>query len=439
MTQHPTGTSKKDEGRSSPKANTERRTQITQHPTGTSESDWWERLTANWRRFVDSGCVQALCALCDFFFNGHFIMATGKWVALVGARTAVTVLFFASVWVAGESTVHPFMVKLVGLIHFVTTDTLDNLALTAFTWLPEIIVLEAILKTVFFAIDVIKNEKRVWSSIWGLIYLPLTGVFTYIAVSTFMTYITTHAADQSNVGMLLFRALMAWMYSIIEMAYPAIYRKMYQEEAPAHAPGAVPVRTTPSVDIEAIVNKALTEQAEHHEETLRTLAEHSRQALDGLKQNNGLLQVEMQRLLAQVDLLKQGAETLPHGDAIVSEEAITERVLKHLDARFETLQSRNTRVSQGPETPESGTQRSRKQAHPNASSASEQENAPSYEAIIQTHLERDRSINHRKLSALTGISESTCYRIRRAWIRAHPVVSADPNEQIADDEDGAAM
>src|SRR5215831_13300866 len=116
---------------------------MTQITPPTSDTGWWEQLVASWQRFTHSGCIKAVCALFDFIFNGHFILATGKWVALVGARTAVTILFFASLWVAGESTVHPFMVQIVSHIPFVTTDTLDNLALTAFTWLPEIIVLEA--------------------------------------------------------------------------------------------------------------------------------------------------------------------------------------------------------------------------------------------------------------------------------------------------------
>lgn len=451
-------------------------TQTPMNPT-TNNPGWWDRMVAGYQRIINSGLARAIFRFFDFFLNGHFILATGKWVALVGARTAVTVLFFASLWVAGESTVHPFMVQIVSLIPFVTTSTLDNLALTAFTWLPEIIVLEAILKTVFFAIDVIKGEKRVWSSIWGGIYLPLTGVFIYIAITTFMSYITTHAADQSNTGMLLFRALMAWIYSVVEMAYPAIYRKMYHADAPAHAAGSASTPATPPVDIEAIVNNALAEQATKSEQVARDLAEQHRQEMANLSQSNNLQRIETQRLLTQIEELKQqietpqiagpavseagivdavmkqlearfetflaqqarvspAPETLQIAGPAVSEETIVNAVMKHLDARLETFQAQQTRVSEIHETPGAGSPRTRKTSAP---SAPEQENGESNEAIIHKHLEKDRSLNHRKLSALTGISESTCYRIRKAWITAHPVVASNPDEVVEDEEDDAAM
>ncbi|HEX7736925.1 MAG TPA: hypothetical protein VF458_18915 [Ktedonobacteraceae bacterium] len=46
-------------------------------PTG--DTGWWERLVACLQRFVSSGCIRAALKLIDFIFNGHFILATGKW------------------------------------------------------------------------------------------------------------------------------------------------------------------------------------------------------------------------------------------------------------------------------------------------------------------------------------------------------------------------
>lgn len=286
-----------------------------------------------------------------YIFGGHVILAAGQAVASVGARIAATALFFASLWVAGESTVHPFMAAIVRHIPFLTTDMLDNLALTAFTWLPEIIVLEALLKTVFFAIDLAKGQRRIWSSVWCAIYAPLTSVFIWIAISTFLSYIQADtAATHTDKQALLIRALMAWIYATIELAYPAIHKKMYGGSSPTQSEPGEPVNHLRAWFTQAMEEVNRVNQQVNQE--TRDLVYSTLNQVNLLNQN---LFTEVNRLAQQVHLeqdrsqaleqtVERALQDLTHQSEVILDTAL-ERLEHHNSQRFQAVHASLERVT----------------------------------------------------------------------------------------------
>lgn len=393
-----------------------------------------------------------LYMVCDYVFGGHIIVKNWQKLLVKAGYVSEGALGVAGVWA---------LVNHVAIIHNLLAgnpltrqiiDPMNGFMMAAFTLIPDLILASAILMTFSRWADCRQQEGRGVAVLWALIYSGCTITFFGLTIYTLST--VGSVASSGDITKVIYasgtelqiRVISSFLYGLSEIVYAYTHR--------GQSSRTVLQPPVPALDVEAIVNKALTEQAAKSEQLMCDLAEQHRQEVANLRtetlqivgpvvSEEGIVEAVMKQLEARFEtFLTQQArvssppETLQIAGPTVSEEAIVSAVMKHLDARLETLQAQQTRVSEARETPGTGSSRTRKQSAP---SAPEQENGASNEATIHKYLEKDRSINHRKLSALTGISESTCYRIRKAWIAAHPVVSSDPNEKLEEEEEEAAM
>lgn len=438
-----------------------------------------KRIMSSWLQIpVFHFFYSLLHMICDYVFGGHIIVKNWQRILVRTGYISEGALGVAGVWA---------LINHVAIIHNLLAgnpltkpiiDSMNGFMMGSFTLIPDLILASAILMTFSRWGDCRQKEGRGLAVLWAILYSGCTATFFGLTIYTLST--VGSVASSGDITKVIYasgtelqiRVISSFIYGLSEVVYTYTHK--------GHSSGVIfqPIQpTAPASNVEAIVKQALAEQAAKSEQVAHDLAEQHRQEMARLNQSNHLQHIETQRLLTQIEDMKQRAETpqttspsvseeaivsvvMEHLDArfetlltqqahvspapetlqltspSVSEEAIVSAVMKHLDARFETLQARQARVSVDRAASIAGSPRTRKQS---TSIASEQENGASNEAVIHTHLEQDRSLNHRKLASLTGISESTCYRIRKAWIQAHPVVSSNPDEKIEDEEDEAAM
>lgn len=394
----------------------------------------------------------------DYVFGGHIVVKNWQKLLVKTGYISEGALGVAGVWA---------LVNHVAIIHNLLAsnpltkqiiDPMNGFMMAAFTLIPDLILASAILMTFARWADCRPKEGRVVAVLWALLYSGCTITFFCLTIYTLST--VGSVASSGDITKVIYasgtelqiRVISSFIYSLSEVIYAHTHKG---HNSASFQPAKPPA---PVLDVEAIVNKALTEQTAKNEQVMRDLAEQQHTEIqrllvqvDELKQrpetpqiaahvvseetivNTIMKQLEdrFETLLSQQARVSGAGETLQIAGPAVSEETIVNTVMKHLDARLETFKAQQTRVSAVREAEGAGSPRIRKQS---ASSAPEQENGASNEAIIHKYLEKDRGINHRKLSTLTGISESTCYRIRKAWIAAHPVVASNPNEVVEDEE-----
>lgn len=381
--------------------------------------------------------------ICDYIFGGHIIVKNWQKLLVRTGYISEGALGVAGVWA---------LVNHVAIIHNMLAgnsltkqiiDPMNGFMMGSFTLIPDLILASAILMTFSRWGACRQKEGRTISILWATLYSACTVTFFGLTLYTLST--VGSVAGSGDITKVIYasgtelqiRVISSFIYGLSEVIYA--YTHKGQNSATLFQPA------TPAPDVAAIVNKAITEQAAKHEQAMHDLHQElatltqqleTPQSVVPAVSEESIVEAVMKQLDTRIEtfLTQQQArvsitETPQSAAPTVSEEAIVSSIMKQLEARLETSPKR-----QIPQ--ETSTTRTRKQSTP---STPEQENGASNEAVIHKHLEEDRSINHRKLAALTGISESTCYRIRKAWIQAHPVVSSDPNETVEEEEDETAM
>jgi hypothetical protein len=434
-----------------------------------------KRIIASWLQmpFVHFW-YSLLYMICDYVLGGHIIVKNWQKLLVRAGYVSEGALGVAGVWA---------LINHVAIIHNLLAgnpvtkqviDPMNAFMMAAFTLIPDLILASAILMTFGRWGDCKNKEGRGAAVLWALVYSACTITFFCLTIYTLST--VGSVASSGDITKVVYasgtelqiRVISSFLYGLSEIVYAYTHKGQHSTVLQPAQPPA------PTVDIAAI----LKEQAEKHEQITRELAEQHRQEMVSLSQSNNLQRIETQRLLTQIEELKQQVETPQIAGPAVSEEGLVDAVMKRLEARFETFLAQQARVSPATETPqiagpavseealitavmkriearsetsqrrartvsevresETGQHRALKGSR-STESASEQENGDSNVAVVEKHLEKDRSLNHRALARLTGISESTCYRIRKAWIKAHPVVSSDPNEQLEEEGEEAAI
>lgn len=167
---------------------------------------------------------------CDFIFNGHIVLAAGRWVIVVGGRIATTALFFAALWISARNSAPAFVASLGVWFTFlpVQVTDIDNLARLAFTMLPEIILFQAIIATyeqVELALEG-KGKRGHW--IWAVLYALPTTAFFCMAVYTFLSFVTltnkSQPSQMSDIATVI-RAMSGWIYALVEMLYAGLNKR----------------------------------------------------------------------------------------------------------------------------------------------------------------------------------------------------------------------
>jgi hypothetical protein len=344
------------------------------------------------------GILSIIGSVLGFFLNGHAIVKTGHWVIVTSGRIAETVLLFATLWITAVNIAPAFITHIAGGASNVST--LNSLSLIAFSLLPEVIVFSAIIITYEhwqrFSRDR-RGSNPAW--LWGSLYTLPTGTFVIMTVFTLGSFVSNNGTTAQITGVaIVIRCLAGWFYALVELIYITIGKRTgHMTTSQQTQPSA------PQVDVLQLI----AELAARQEERLNQIADEQRQALFTIQQ-------------AHVNVV-------PAIDFDALTDAVTAKFETGLQTKIEAFLSQRVTVSPALETPKIAAPRNVSSTHKRDSKAgkttltgrvkTESDGDP--ETVVYRLLDEDRSRSHRAIAKMTGIPDTTVYRIRKRYLEEH--------------------
>lgn len=151
------------------------------------------------------------------FLTWQWVKKFLYWIVVSGGTISECVFLIASIWVSVNATVHPLMLKLMSQD---ATVTLSQLAVSAFTSLPEVILGLAVVTT-YGHIKFYCIHKRKSSFTWSILFGVPTVVFASLTIWTL-------AASALQIGyemppfLIATRVLAGYVYGFLSMLYVLI-------------------------------------------------------------------------------------------------------------------------------------------------------------------------------------------------------------------------
>lgn len=188
---------------------------------------YWQELMQKYPRIfavlnIAKGCV-------EFFFGGHVIPWLLYKTLIFSSRVADGVLIAAALWITAINVAPTFMTARVG--GSPNADNLSSLALLAFSLLPELITVAALVLTIKHWLAFSKRPARsnpAW--VWGALYAIPTLTFLCMTVWTISSFVSHNGGNAQITGWLLVvRCLAAWGYSFVEILYFELGRQAMVE------------------------------------------------------------------------------------------------------------------------------------------------------------------------------------------------------------------
>jgi hypothetical protein len=376
------------------------------HQTGKSAArQFWDDQTDKHPKV--HGVLSILASVFGYIFNGHIVLGAAKWGITVGGRIATSILFFAALWVAGRSTEPASLAHLLNYLPLIrlSAPQVDHIAILSFTLLPEVLLLGAGLTTIEQWVGVKRQGGLYW--VWALIYSLLTALFLGITIYTFISFLVNGSASVAiNAsgkadGATLIRALTGWSYALLELLHAGVGARY----------GSATDETTTTalaVQVQTLISQAIEELA-------------SRLQVDQVRRFGELAQQQEQGLLTALQEVKASVPPLP---AETLKEAVSVACETLLPATLETLLKERSTVSSAPETgqaagPSSVSHVSRrntgskKAATPTRVTPAGEDDP---ETVVYRLLDEDSSRTHRIIARMTGIPDTTVYRIRKRYL-----------------------
>ncbi len=229
-------------------------TTIAPHTMHEAQSFWHEQRQKHPTLY---GILCLIGSVTGFFFNGHFIVALGRWVVLTSGRIAETALLFATLWITATYVAPNFTAILGG-----TATALSSLSLLAFSLLPEVILFHAIVTTYQHwstALYEKSGTRRVGASLWAVLYTLPTATFFSMTVYTICTFASHDGRiGQASGTALSIRCLAGWLYGLIGLIRATIGKHQHRLSAPT-PPQPVPT----SVEYQEIAHALMPFLAVH--------------------------------------------------------------------------------------------------------------------------------------------------------------------------------
>lgn len=164
----------------------------------------------------------------EFFFGGHVIPWALYKLLMFSSRVADGVLMAAALWITAINVAPAFMTGLAG--GSTNASNLSALSLLAFSLLPELITVAALVITIKHIITFCK--RRTWSNpawAWATLYAIPTLTFLNMTIWTISSFVSHDGAAHITGGLLVTRCLAAWGYSFVEILYFELGRQSMVE------------------------------------------------------------------------------------------------------------------------------------------------------------------------------------------------------------------
>lgn len=176
---------------------------------------WQEKMQAHPKFYAVLNIIKGVF---EFFFGGHVIPWALYKLLMFSSRVADGVLMAAALWITAINVAPQFMTGLVGGTE--SADNLSSLALLAFSLLPELITVAALVLTIKHIITFCK--RREWNNpawAWAALYAIPTLTFLSMTIWTISSFVSHDGAAHITGGLLVTRCLAAWGYSFVEILF----------------------------------------------------------------------------------------------------------------------------------------------------------------------------------------------------------------------------
>lgn len=164
-----------------------------------------------------AGILAIAASFLGFFFNGHFIVALGRWILRVGGYVAESSLLFAVLWISATS-VAPKLVQL-----FMSADTMQYLvwlAVVTLAIIPEIIVANAVINAIKHWYAACRHRENIMLWVWAVLFTIPAVLFLIITVITINSLGANHGDFvQASTSSINLRLDAGWAYGLLEMVY----------------------------------------------------------------------------------------------------------------------------------------------------------------------------------------------------------------------------
>jgi hypothetical protein len=189
------------------------------------EKFWQEKMQAHPKFYARLNITKGIL---DFFFGGHVIPWALYKALMFSSRVADGVLMAAALWITAINVAPQFMTGLVGGAD--SASNLSSLSLLAFSLLPELITVAALVLTIKHIITFCK--RRVWNNpawAWATLYAIPTLTFLSMTIWTISSFVSHDGAAHITGGLLVTRCLAAWGYSFVEILFFELGRQSMVE------------------------------------------------------------------------------------------------------------------------------------------------------------------------------------------------------------------
>jgi hypothetical protein len=162
-----------------------------------------------------------------FIFNGHFMVSFVRWMTLTGGNIAESMFLLATLWVTINAVAHPL------LLHILPTATIEvanYLAITAFSIVPELIIIPLIITCYsHWSLVVRRKSKPAW--LWAVLYTVPALIFLGVTVMTIASFVSAKGTVdiQLDGNQLVIRCLSGWWYSTVNMLFAQSGKQQYAD------------------------------------------------------------------------------------------------------------------------------------------------------------------------------------------------------------------
>lgn len=163
----------------------------------------------------------------QYIFNGHFVVSFVRWMTLTGGNVAESAFLLATLWVTINSVAHPLLLH---ILPTTTIEVINYLAITAFSIVPELIIIPLIITCYsHWSLVIRRNIRSAW--LWAGLYTVPAVVFLIVTVITIASFVSAKGTVDIQLDgvQLVIRCLSGWWFSTVNMLFAQSGKQQYAD------------------------------------------------------------------------------------------------------------------------------------------------------------------------------------------------------------------
>lgn len=242
-----------------------------------------------------------------FIFNGHFMVSFVRWMTLTGGNIAESMFLLATLWVTVNAVAHPLLTR---ILPTVTIETTNYLAITAFSIVPELIIIPLII-TCYSHWALVVRRKSKPAVLWGVLYTLPAVVFLFVTITTISSFVSAKGTIDVHLDgtQLVIRCLSGWWFSTVNMLFAQSGKQQYADMLDEKDAKITEITETFAAE-KYRINDEFTKHQSAMEESFHKQKADMEDVIERLKGDLGTVTVRLEEQSNQARRLAQRAESL---------------------------------------------------------------------------------------------------------------------------------